>query len=145
MLNRSILIGRLTADPDLRKTQSGTSVVSYTLAVNRSRAKEGQQQADFISCVAWDKTADLMVDYTHKGSLIGIVGRIQTRSYQDRDGKNVYVTEVVTDELQFLDPKKQDNSQPFNTKPKYEYNLTQMAERGADNDDLRLDNSDLPF
>lgn len=145
MLNRTILIGRLTADPDLRKTQSGTSVVSYTLAVNRSRAKEGQQQADFISCVAWDKTADLMADYTHKGSLIGIVGRIQTRFYQDRDGKNVYVTEVVTDELQFLDPKKQDNSQPFNAKPKYEYNLTQMAERGADNDDLRLDNSDLPF
>ena len=145
MLNRSILIGRLTADPELRKTQTGTSVVSYTLAVNRSRAKEGQQQADFISCVAWDKTADLMVDYTHKGSLIGIVGRIQTRSYQDREGKNVYVTEVVTDELQFLDPKKQDNSQPFNTQPKYEYNLTQMAERGADNDELRLDNSDLPF
>lgn len=155
MINKVVLIGRLTADPELRKTQNGTSVVSYTLAVGRSIKKEGQSEADFINCVAWNKTADLMVDYLHKGSLIGITGRIQTRNYQNEYGNKVYVTEVITDELQFLEPKSDsngNNAQGYtNTpqsarngynQPQYGESLTSQAEQ---NDVLRLDNDDLPF
>ena len=109
MINRVVLIGRLTKDPELRKTQSGTSVVSYTIAVNRRSQTPGQPDADFINCVAWNKTAELMAQYLHKGSLIGVEGRIQTRSYDNQQGQRVYVTEVVTDSVQFLEPK---NAQP---------------------------------
>lgn len=109
MINRVVLIGRLTKDPELRKTQSGTSVVSYTIAVNRRSQTPGQPDADFINCVAWNKTAELMAQYLHKGSLIGVEGRIQTRSYDNQQGQRVYVTEVVTDSVQFLEPK---NVQP---------------------------------
>lgn len=105
MINRVILIGRLTKDPELRKTQSGMSTVSFVLAVSRQFKKEGQSDSDFISCVAWNKTADLMAQYLHKGSLIGIEGRIQTRSYDNQQGQRVYITEVVTDTVQFLEPK----------------------------------------
>ena len=109
MINRVVLIGRLTKDPELRKKQSGTSVVSYTIAVNRRSQTPGQPDADFINCVAWNKTAELMAQYLHKGSLIGVEGRIQTRSYDNQQGQRVYVTEVVTDSVQFLEPK---NTQP---------------------------------
>lgn len=106
MINRVVLVGRLTKDPELRRTQSGTSVVSYTIAVNRRSAQPGQPDADFINCVAWNKTAELMAQYLHKGSLIGVEGRIQTRNYENQQGQRVYVTEVVTDSVQFLEPKK---------------------------------------
>lgn len=105
MINRVVLVGRLTKDPELRRTQNGTSVVSYTIAVNRRSQTPGQPDADFINCVAWNKTAELMAQYLHKGSLIGIEGRIQTRSYENQQGQRVYVTEVVTDNVQFLEPK----------------------------------------
>ena len=105
MINRTILVGRLTKDPVLRKTANGSSVTSFTLAVNRKYKQEGQPDADFINTVAWNKTADIVVQYTHKGSLVGVEGRIQTRSYDDKDGKRVYVTEVVADSVQFLESK----------------------------------------
>lgn len=106
MINRVVLVGRITKDPELRKTQNGTSVVSFTIACNRRVPSQGQD-ADFISCVAWNKTADFMAQYVKKGALLGLEGRIQTRSYDDRDGKRVYVTEVVADNVQFLESKKQ--------------------------------------
>lgn len=106
MINRVVLVGRITKDPDLRKTQNGTSVVSFTIACNRRVPSQGQD-ADFISCVAWNKTADFMAQYVKKGALLGLEGRIQTRSYDDRDGKRVYVTEVIADNVQFLESKKQ--------------------------------------
>jgi len=102
MINRVVLVGRLTKDPELRRTQSGTSVVSYTIAVNRRSAQPGQPDADFINCVAWNKTAELMAQYLHKGSLIGVEGRIQTRSYENQQGQKVYVTEVLVNMIQFL-------------------------------------------
>ena len=105
MINRVVLVGRITKDPELRKTQSGTSVVSFTIACNRRVPSQGQD-ADFINCVAWNKTADFMTQYVKKGALLGLEGRIQTRSYDDRDGKRVYVTEVVADSVQFLESKK---------------------------------------
>lgn len=106
-INVTVLTGRITKDPDLRKTQSGKSVVQFTLAVNRNVKKDGQPDADFINCQAWNKTADAIYQYVSKGHMIGVEGRIQTRNYDDRDGKRVYVTEVVADSVQFLESKKQ--------------------------------------
>ena len=104
-MNRVVLVGRLTKDPVLRKTANGVSVTSFTLACTRRFKQEGQPDADFINTVAWNKTADIVSQYTHKGSLVGVEGRIQTRSYDDKDGKRVYVTEVVADSVQFLESK----------------------------------------
>lgn len=105
MINNVVLVGRITKDPELKRTQSGTSVCSFTLAVNRKVQAQGQPDTDFINCVAWNKTAELMVDYLHKGSLIGTEGRIQTRNYDNQQGQRVYVTEVVVNSVQFLEPK----------------------------------------
>ena len=105
MINRVVLVGRITRDPLLRKTQSGASVVSFTIACNRRVPSQGQD-ADFINCVAWNKTADFMAQYVKKGALLGLEGRIQTRNYDDKDGKRVYVTEIVADSVQFLESKK---------------------------------------
>lgn len=105
MINRVVLVGRLTKDPVLRKTANGASIVSFTVACTRRFKQEGQPDADFINTVAWNKTADIVHQYTHKGSLVGVEGRIQTRSYDDKDGKRVYVTEVVADSVQFLESK----------------------------------------
>lgn len=102
MINRVVLVGRITKDPELRKTQSGLSTVSFTVACNRRVSKDQEQQADFINCVAWRQTADYMANYVKKGTLLGVEGRIQTRSYEDQSGKRVYVTEVVCDSVQTL-------------------------------------------
>ena len=104
-MNRVVLVGRLTKDPVLRRTANGASVTSLTLACTRRYKQEGQPDADFINTVAWNKTADIVSQYTHKGSLVGVEGRIQTRSYDDQSGKRVYVTEVVADSVQFLESK----------------------------------------
>ncbi|MCR0168694.1 single-stranded DNA-binding protein [[Clostridium] innocuum] len=104
-MNRVVLVGRLTKDPVLRKTANGASVTSFTLACTRRYKQEGHPEADFINTVAWNKTADIVAQYTHKGSLVGVEGRIQTRSYDDKDSKRVYVTEVVADSVQFLESK----------------------------------------
>ena len=111
MINRVILVGRVTKDPVLRKTPNGTSVVSFTLAVNRNIKKEGQPEADFINCVVWNRTADFMAQYVKKGALLGLEGRIQTRNYDDKNGKRVYVTEVVANSVQLLESKKDAQSE----------------------------------
>ncbi len=100
-LNSVILIGRLTNNPELKQTTSGKSVVSYTLAVDRIQKGE----ADFISCVAWEKTAEFMSKYLKKGSKIAIQGRIQTRTFDRQDGSKAYVTEVISDKVEFCDSK----------------------------------------
>ena len=105
MINKVVLVGRLTKDPVLRKTANGVSVTSFTVACTRRIKQDGQPEADFINTVAWNKTADSVSQYTHKGSLVGVEGRIQTRSFDDKDGKRVYVTEVVADSVQFLESK----------------------------------------
>lgn len=103
-LNKVILAGRLTADPELKQTTSGISVVSFTIAVNRKYSKE-QQQPDWISVIAWRQTAEFISRYFKKGSAICIVGAIQTRSWQDQQGQKRYATEVVADEAMFVDSK----------------------------------------
>ena len=109
MLNRVILTGRLTRDADLRYTPSGVAVASFTMAVNRTYANSnGEYEADFINCVVWRKPAENLASFIKKGGLIGVDGRIQTRSYEDKEGKTQYVTEVVAEHIQFLEPKKGD-------------------------------------
>ena len=111
-MNKTILMGRLTRDPEVRYTQTNnTMVASFTLAVNRRFAKEGEQQADFINIVAWSKTAEFCSKYFKKGQHVGIIGRIQTRSYDNQEGKRVYVTEVIAEEVYFADSKKDNETQ----------------------------------
>jgi single-strand DNA-binding protein len=105
-MNKAILMGRLTKDSELRYTSNNnTAVCSFTLAVNRRFAKEGEQKADFISCVSWQKTAEFISKHFAKGDMIAVVGRIQTRTWDDNDGKKHYVTEVVVEEAYFTGSK----------------------------------------
>lgn len=106
MINRSVLVGRLTRDVDLRYTAGGTAVGNFTIAVDRQFTNSnGEREADFINCVIWRKSAENFANFTHKGSLIGIDGRIQTRNYENQQGQRVYVTEVVVDNFALLEPK----------------------------------------
>ena len=126
MINRVVLVGRITKDPELRKTQSGLSTVSFTVACNRRFTSQGQEpQADFINCVAWRQTADYMANYVKKGALLGVEGRIQTRNYEDQTGKRVYVTEVVCDSVQTLVRR--------NTEGQSNYQPSYQASAPADN------------
>lgn len=110
MLNRVVLVGRLTRDPEMRVSQSNIAVTSFNLAVNRPfTSKNGEQNADFINCVTFRKQAENVNQYVKKGSLVGIDGRIQTRNYENKDGQRVYVTEVVCESVQFLEPKSSNN------------------------------------
>lgn len=107
-MNKAILVGNLTRDPEQRTTPSGVSVTSFTVAVTRRyKSQDGTQQADFINCVAWRGTAEFIAKYFTKGSRIGVVGTIQTRTYDDQNGNKRYVTEVVCDEAEFVTSKTQ--------------------------------------
>lgn len=104
MINRVVLVGRLTRDADLRYTQSGLAVASFTLAVDRNYTNQsGSRDADFLNCVIWRKQAETLSNYTHKGSLIGVDGRLQSRSYENQQGQKVYVTEVIVDNFSLLE------------------------------------------
>ncbi len=106
MLNRIVLIGRLTKDPELRYTQSGKAVCTFTLAVDRPYlANNGNREADFINIVVWNKTAENCAQYLAKGKLAAVDGRLQIRSYDGQDGQRRYVTEVIADNVRFLSPK----------------------------------------
>ena len=106
MLNRIVLVGRLTKDPELRYTPSGIAVATFTLAVNRNFTNDqGERDADFINCVVWRRPAENAANFLKKGSLAGVDGRIQTRSYENNEGRRVYVTEVIAESVQFLEPK----------------------------------------
>ncbi|MGM9646551.1 MAG: single-stranded DNA-binding protein [Eubacteriales bacterium] len=120
--NKVILGGRLTADPELKTTQSGTSVTSFSVAINRKYAADGQQpQADFINVVAWRQTAEFVSRYFRKGSSICVTGSLQTRSYTDRDGQKRTVTEVIADEANFVDSKSESNGGQYNGAPAQNY------------------------
>ena len=118
MINRVVLVGRLTRDVEVRKTASGLSVATFTVACDRrmARGQDGnnQQSADFISCVAWRQAADFLGSYARKGALVGVEGRIQTRNY-DRDGQKVYITEIVCDTVNLLESKSQSQSRAQNS------------------------------
>ena len=145
MINHVVLVGRITRDPELRKTNTGTSVISFTLAVNRRFAKDGEQQADFINCQAWRQSADFMANYVKQGALLGVEGRIQTRNYKDQSDRTVYVTEVVCDSVQILAQKRageapNDYGQANHSQSEY---TNVESEFGGDTFNLQAD--DLPF
>lgn len=143
-MNKAILVGNLTKDPEMRTTPNGVSVTSFTVAVQRRyKDADGNYQADFINCVAWRSTAEFVAKYFTKGSRIGVVGTIQTRTYDDQNGNKRYVTEVVADEVEFAGSKTQNQDMQ---KP------TEQESRTADElfaEDLAdfqpLDDSELPF
>ncbi|MFS0934611.1 single-stranded DNA-binding protein, partial [Enterococcus casseliflavus] len=106
MINNVTLVGRLTKDPDLRYTANGTGVATFTLAINRNFTNQaGEREADFVQCVIWRKPAETLANYARKGTLLGVTGRIQTRSYDNQQGQRVYVTEVVAESFQLLESK----------------------------------------
>ncbi|WP_290033236.1 single-stranded DNA-binding protein [Ligilactobacillus cholophilus] len=108
MINRVVLVGRLTKDPDLRYTQSGVAVATFTLAIERQFTNQnGEREADFINCVIWRKAAENFANFTHKGSMVAVEGRLQTRSYENQQGIRVYVTEVIVDNFSLLETKAQ--------------------------------------
>lgn len=120
LLNRVVLVGRLTKDPEYRVTTSGVSVATFTLAVNRTFTNaQGERQADFINCVVFRKQAENVNNFLHKGSLAGVDGRLQSRSYDNQEGRRVYVTEVVCDSVQFLEPKNANQSRSNNPSDDY--------------------------
>lgn len=147
MLNRVVLVGRLTKDPEFRTTQSGVDVATFTLAVNRNfKSKNGEQQADFINCVVFRKQAENVNNYLNKGNLAGVDGRLQSRSYENKEGQRVFVTEVVCDSVQFLEPKNvqsSNNNQSNNEVQQREKALqdNNPFNNAADN----IDDSTLPF
>lgn len=111
MINNVVIVGRMTKEADLRYTQGGNAVASFTVAVNRNFTNaQGERDADFINCVIWRKPAESLANLTSKGSLIGIVGRLQTRNYENQQGQRVYVTEVVAESFQLLESKEINNN-----------------------------------
>ena len=142
MINRVILVGRLTKDPEYRQTQSGVSTATFTLAVNRTfKNKNGEREADFINVVVFRQQAENVSKYISKGSLAGVDGRVQSRNYENNEGRRVFVTEVVADSVQFLDSKgsNQQNNQP----QKQQEQTTTKNNPFANGTDI--DNSELPF
>lgn len=159
MLNKAIIIGRFTRDLELRKTQNGKSVLSFTLA--SSRKFGGNEQTDYINCIAWEKSAEILAQYMKKGSLIQVEGRIVSRSYDDRDGKKVYVQEVLVDSFNFLESRSASQttpSQPYNqpaqstayAQSQSNYKVSDPYSDFSLNDDtdgpiLDISSDDLPF
>lgn len=142
-INKSILGGRLTADPELKQTASGISACTFTIAVNRRYAKDGNQEADFINCQAWRQTAEFITKYFKKGSSICVTGAIQTRSWTDNNGQKRYATEVVVDEALFVDGKN-DTQGAGNTTPGNYTPSAYTSQQSADFEEIPGDES-LPF
>lgn len=137
MMNRVVLVGRLTRDPELRRTQNGKAVASFSLAIdNRLKDEDGNKTTSFIPCVVWNQQAENCVRFIHKGSLVGIEGRLNQRTYQNKEGNNVQVIEVMCDSVQYLEPKKQEES-PQETP-------TQTVETNKPNN-VDVPDDDLPF
>lgn len=128
-MNTCVIVGRVTKDIEMRKTQSGKSVVSFTVAVNRRGQDAG---ADFIPCVAWNKTAELLARYVHKGDRVGIEGSISTRNYTDNSGQKRYITEVLAHTVEFMQDRKEQTQEAPNQDAYSEY-------------PAGIDDADLPF
>ncbi|GAA0437110.1 single-stranded DNA-binding protein [Lentibacillus halophilus] len=158
MLNRVVLVGRLTKDPDLRYTASGVAVANFTVAVNRPFSnQQGSRDADFINCVVWRRAAENLANYMKKGSMVGIDGRIQTRTFEGQDGKTVFMTEVVADSVQFLESKassqnKGQQSSGYQPNQNHNQNQNQPDQQPASDNPFKdngqpidISDDDLPF
>lgn len=157
MINNTTLVGRLTKDPELRYTGGGIAVTSFTLAVERNyKNAQGERETDFVNCVIWREQAENFANFTLKGSLVGIIGNIQTRNYQNNEGQTIHVTEVVASNFQALEPKsvtdarrngqsqakpqsQQQNKNPF---ANADFNSNDPFEN---NSEIEIDDSSLPF
>lgn len=158
MLNRVILMGRITADLELKRTASGISVTSFTVAVDRNYVKQGEQrQTDFINVVCWRQQAEFVCRYFGKGSMIAVEGQLQTRTYQAKDGTNRYVTEVVADNISFTGERRDQSNSGYNSyapannqQPAYQQAPVQEQQTSysnganADFEEMPMDD-DLPF
>ena len=155
MINRVVLVGRLTKDPEFRTTQSGIDVATFTLAVNRNFTNaQGEREADFINIIVFRKQAHNVNDYLSKGKLAGVDGRIQSRSYENQEGRRIFVTEVVADSVQFLEPK---NAQQGGQQDAYQQLTQSQTQRGQNtkpqgqnpfanaNGPIDISDDDLPF
>lgn len=138
MINNVVLVGRLTRDVELRYTPSNQAVATFTLAVNRNFKNQstGEREADFINCVIWNKQAENLANWTKKGHLVGITGRIQTRSYENQQGQRVYVTEVVAESFQVLE--KRDNTANYSS-------IEEQMPPGMSGQPMDISDDDLPF
>ncbi|WP_145045109.1 single-stranded DNA-binding protein [Paenibacillus xylanexedens] len=160
MLNRVILIGRLTRDPELRYTPAGVAVTQFTLAVDRPFTSQGgEREADFIPVVTWRQLAETCANYLRKGRLAAVEGRIQVRNYENNEGKRVYVTEVIADNVRFLESASRDNNgggggQPMSEEPSYggggraNNNNSRSNNQDPFSDDgkpIDISDDDLPF
>lgn len=165
-MNKAILVGRITKDPELKRTNSDIPFVQFTIAVNRRyQNRDGERQADFINCIAWRQAAELLAKYIRKGSQIGVEGTIQTRTYDDSNGVRHYVTEVVCDTISFLDSKRSDEQGSMNSnqpqygqqyqqtnqtnyqykQPNNQYNNKEQENPFADIENNNISSDDLPF
>ena len=143
MINRVVLVGRLTRDPELRKTNSGTPVCSFTVAVdNRQKNPDGSKSASFIPCTVFQNTADNMTKFLRKGSLVGIEGRLNQRSFVRQDGSKGSVLEVICDSVQFLEPKSANSNDETVT---FDDEIVAPADDNKNLDSLDLPDDDLPF
>ncbi|HDA6715352.1 TPA: single-stranded DNA-binding protein, partial [Staphylococcus aureus] len=153
---RVVLVGRLTKDPEYRTTPSGVSVATFTLAVNRTFTNaQGEREADFVNCVVFRRQADNVNNYLSKGSLAGVDGRLQSRNYENQEGRRVFVTEVVCDSVQFLEPKNTNDSQQDlyqqqvqQTRGQSQYSNNKPVKDNPfanANVPIEIDDNDLPF
>jgi single-strand DNA-binding protein len=150
MINRVVLAGNITRDPQLNKTQTGLSVIKFTVAINRK--SKGQDLTDFINCVAWNQTAEFVGQYVKKGYLVGVDGRLTTSNYDDKDGKKVYVTEVSCDNVQILNSRNSTDTRPTTTTPSPKQNTGYFPDEPSVQDEdfntgplLDISSDDLPF
>ena len=151
MINRTVLVGRLTKDPEVRFTSSNIAYARFTIAVNRTFANpSGEREADFIQCIAWRKQAENLARFVRKGSLVGVEGRIQTGSYDDKEGNRKYTTDVVCDSVQFLEPKNQDNNNnnsyaPREPKERNNQYQERQGQKKQNTPSIDVSEDDLPF
>lgn len=146
MLNKVVLIGRLTREPDMRFTQSQKAVCSFNLAVNRNFTTQGgEREADFINIVSWGKTAENVSKYLNKGSLVAVDGRIQTRNYDNAQGQRVYVTEVVAEQVRFLEKSINSTNEQSNKKAQ-EYGFAEpQQQESVASQDASFESKNDPF
>lgn len=157
MLNRVVLVGRLTKDPNLRYTPNGVAVANFTIAVNRPFTNQNnEREADFINCVIWRKPAENLANFMSKGSLIGVDGRIQSRNYDNQEGNRVFITEVLAESVQFLESKSGSGNQTSNPSPNNSQNQSNQNQSNKSSNDnskpfdgeaepIDISDDDLPF
>ena len=154
MINRVVLVGRITKDPELRYTNSNLPFVNFTVAVNRTYANQnGEREADFVQCTIWRKQAENLAKFVSKGKLIGVEGKIQTRTYDDANGVKKYITEVLCDSVQFLEPKSQNQGgysgqQQSNQNQNNQYNQERQNynnQKQESTPSIDVSEDDLPF